>query len=267
MSLSVGIIGCGNMGSALARGMAEARLLPAGRIVGYDAETGKSRRLARSLKIRAARSSREAAGCSVVLLAVKPQQMEEALSEIRPFLSHRPLLISIAAGIRTGWIERRVGRGVPVVRVMPNTPALVKKGISAIAAGRSAHTRHRALAERIFGSVGETVRVPERLMDAVTAVSGSGPAYFFYLMEQMERAGTALGLPAGTARKLATATARGAARLATCGGEDPAAFRKKVASKGGTTEAAFRVVERKGLGKTLREGIRAAARRAKELSG
>ena len=264
---SVGIIGCGNMGSALARGMVEARLLPAGRIIGYDADAAKSRRLARALKIKAARSSREAAGCSVILLAVKPQQMGEVLSEIRPLLSRRPLLVSIAAGIRTGWIERRAGRGVPVVRVMPNTPALVKKGISAIAVGRSAGARHRAVAERIFGSVGETVRVPERLMDAVTAVSGSGPAYFFYLMEQMAEAGTSLGLPAGTAKKLAAVTARGAARLVTCGGKDPAAFRKRVTSKGGTTEAAFKVFERKGLGKILREGIRAAARRAKELSG
>ena len=263
---SVGIIGCGNMGCALARGMAEARLLPAGRIVGYDAVAAKPRRLARRLKIRAARSIREAAGCSVVLLAVKPQQMGEVLAKIRPLLSHRPLLISIAAGIRTGWIERCAGRGIPVVRVMPNTPALVKKWISAIAPGRSAGGRHRAVAERIFGSVGETVRVPERLMDAVTAVSGSGPAYFFYLMEQMAQAGTALGLPAGTAEKLAAVTAWGAARLVTCGGEEPAALRKKVTSKGGTTEAAFKVFERKGLGRIFREGIRAAARRAKELS-
>ena len=266
MSLSVGIIGCGNMGSALARGMVEARLLPAGRIVGYDADPSKSKKLSRGLKIKTARFAREAAACSVVLLAVKPQQMGEALAEIRPYLAHRPLLISIAAGIRTDWIERRAGRGVPGVRVMPNTPALVKKGISAITPGRSAGTRHRTVAEKIFGSVGETVRVPERLMDAVTAVSGSGPAYFFYLMEQMARAGTALGLPPSTAKRLAAVTARGSARLATCGGEDPAAFRKKVTSKGGTTEAAFKVFERKGLGNILQEGIRAAARRAKELS-
>ena len=266
MSLSVGIIGCGNMGTALARGMVEARLLPAGRITGYDADAAMTRRLARGLKIKAARSSREAAACCVVRQAVKPQQMAEVLAEIRPLLSRRPLLISIAAGVRTDWIERRAGQGVPVVRVMPNTPALVKKGISAIAPGRSAGARHRAVAERIFGSVGETVRVPERLMDAVTAVSGSGPAYFFYLMEQMAEAGAGLGLPAGTAKRLAAVTARGAARLAACGGEDPAALRKKVTSKGGTTEAAFKVFERQGLGRILREGIRAAARRAKELS-
>ena len=266
MSLKVGIIGCGNMGSALARGMVEARLLPAGRIVGYDTEPAKSRRLTRGLKIKAARSAREAAACPVILLAVKPQQMGEVLSMIRPFLVHRPLLISIAAGIRTDWIERRAGRGVPVVRVMPNTPALVKKGISALAPGRSAGARHRAIAERIFGSVGETVRVRERQMDAVTAVSGSGPAYFFYLIEQMAKAGTGLGLPLGTAQRLAAATARGAARLATCSGESPAALRAKVTSKGGTTEAAFKVFERKGLGSTFQEGIRAAARRAKELS-
>ena len=154
-----------------------------------------------------------------------------------------------------------------MVRVMPNTPALVKKGISAIAAGRSAGVKHRALAEKIFRSVGEVVQIEERFMDAVTAVSGSGPAYFFYLMEQMERAGTGLGLPAQTARRLAMATAQGAGKLAVCSGENPAILRKKVTSKGGTTEAAFKVFKRGRMGEIIQAGVRAAARRAKELSG
>jgi len=266
MSLSVGVIGCGNMGSALMRGIAEACLLPAGRIVGYDSDRDKLNRLVRSLKVKAGRSVREAAACSVVLLAVKPQQMEEVLREIRPFLSHRPLLVSIAAGIRSGWIERRVGRGVPVVRVMPNTPALVKKGISAIAAGRSAGAKHRLLTGRIFKSVGEVVQVKENWMDAVTAVSGSGPAYFFYLMEQMAAAGVRLGLSSAVARRLALATAQGAAELVARSGEDPSVLRRRVTSKGGTTEAAFKLFKRRGLDKILQDGIRAAARRAKELS-
>lgn len=266
MKLSVGIIGCGNMGSALARGIVEAGLLPGGRIVAYDAEAGKAKRLAAKLKAKAGRSARDAAACSVVLLAVKPQQMHEALTEIRPHLGHRPLLISVAAGIRTDWIQKRAGRNVPVVRVMPNTPALVKKGISAIARGKSAGPKHQTLAQRIFESVGEVVLVDEGSMDAVTAVSGSGPAYFFYLMEQMERAGLWLGLPSSVARRLAVATAQGAAELAVRSGEDPQALRARVTSKGGTTEAAFKVFEKKGMGKALHEGIRAAARRAKELS-
>ena len=264
--MSVGIIGCGNMGSALARGMVEARLLPPGRVIGYDADPAKARKLAKNLRIKAARSAREAAACSVLLLAVKPQQMEKALEEIRPYLEHRPLLISIAAGMRTGWIERRAGRGIPVVRVMPNTPALVKKGISAVALGASAGPKHRLLAERIFRSVGEVIRVEESRMDAVTAVSGSGPAYFFYLMEQMAETGARLGLSAAAARRLAGATAQGAAELAARSGEDPAALRARVTSRGGTTEAAFKVFKQKKLGAILQSGIRAAARRAKELS-
>ncbi len=267
MSLSVGVIGCGNMGSALARGMVEAHLLAAGRIVGYDADSSKARKLARNLKIRTGRSAAEAAACSVVLLAVKPQQMAELLQEIKPYLKHRPLLISVAAGIRSGWIERRVGRGVPVVRVMPNTPALIRKGISAVVTGASAGPNHRALAERILRSVGEVVPLEEKQMDAVTAISGSGPAYFFYLIEQLANAGVSLGLKPETARRLALATAQGAAELAAGSGEDPALLRAKVTSKGGTTEAAFKVFKKRGLDKVLREGIRAAARRAKELSG
>lgn len=263
---SVGVIGCGNMGAALARGMVESRLLPAGRIVGYDSDRAKAKRLARSLKVNAARSVREVAACSVVLLAVKPQQMGEVLAEIRPHLGRRPLLISIAAGIRTRWIERRVGRGIPVVRVMPNMPALVRRGISAIARGASAGLKHQALAGRIFSSVGEVVQVEESRMDAVTAVSGSGPAYFFYLMEQLEKAGTHLGLPAAVARRLAVATAAGAGKLACCSGEEPARLRARVTSKGGTTEAAFNLFRRRKLDAIIQSGIRAAARRAKELS-
>ena len=267
MSLKVGVIGCGNMGAALIRGMVEARFLPSGKIVGYDADPAKVRRLAGSTRIRRARSIVEAAACPVVLLAVKPQQMEAVLRAIRPHLARRPLLISIAAGLRTEWIQRRAGSGIPVVRVMPNTPALVKKGISAIARGKSAGPRDLALAGRMFRSVGETVQVQERWMDAVTAVSGSGPAYFFYLMEQMVAAGTGLGLSPSVARRLALATARGAAELAVSGGEAPSILRAKVTSKGGTTEAALKVFKRRGLDGIFREGIRAAARRAKELSG
>lgn len=263
---SVGVIGCGNMGAALVRGIVKARIVPPRRILCSDPEAAKIRRLARPLKVCAARSNAELARvCRVILLAVKPQQMAGVLEEIRPFLAHRPLLISIAAGIRTGWIERRTGGRSPVVRVMPNTPALVGAGISALAPGRRASAGHVKTAERILGAVGEVVRVPERWMDAVTAVSGSGPAYFFHLMEQMIRAGAELGLTRPVARRLTLATAAGAAALA-AQGEDPANLRARVTSKGGTTEAAFRVFGRARLAQGLRAGIRAAAKRSKELS-
>ena len=262
----LGVIGCGNMGAALLRGIVGARVVPPERVLCSDAAAARARALARSLKVRAARSNAELTRASdVIVLAVKPQQMAEVLAEIRPHLTHRPLLISIAAGIRSGWIERRTGGAAPVVRVMPNTPALVGAGISAVAPGRRATAGHLKTAERILGAVGEVIRVPERWMDAVTAVSGSGPAYFFHLMEQMARAGTELGLQPEVARRLVLATASGTAALA-ARGEDPAALRAQVTSKGGTTEAAFRVFDKARLGKTLRAGIFAAAKRSKELS-
>lgn len=262
----IGIIGCGNMGTALLRGILAGKLAPASRVICSDADAAKARRVARALRVAPAGSNAElAARSEVVLLAVKPQQMEKVLEEIHASMGKWTLVISIAAGIRTGWIEKRVGSSVPVVRAMPNTPALVGAGISAIAPGRRAGAAHLKQAERILGAAGEVVRVPERWMDAVTAVSGSGPAYFFYLMEQMIAAGVELGLEAKTARRLTLATAAGASALA-AGAEAPAALRAKVTSKGGTTEAAFRAFERGRLARTLRAGIRAAAKRSKELS-
>ena len=265
-SPTVGVIGCGNMGGALIRGMLKARLIPPSRIVTWDPRQQNRSRVVRSFGIRSARSNREVAKAPVILLAVKPQQMEEVLEEIRPVLGHRPLLISIAAGIPIRWIEKKVGRSPRVVRVMPNTPALALAGISAVAKGRSATGRDLQTAVRIFGCVGEVVRVPEGWIDAVTAVSGSGPAYFFHLMEQMIEGGTRLGLSKEAARRLTLQTALGAAKLANESKEDPRLLRARVTSKGGTTEAAFRVFERAGLSRILRAGIRAAARRAKELS-
>ncbi len=264
---AIGVIGCGNMGSALMFGMLKKHFRTASEITSWDPDKRKLNRVTQSLGIRKAKSNVELAqGVRIILLAVKPQQMEEVLDEVRPALTHRPLLISVAAGIPIRWIEKRVGQSIPVVRVMPNTPALVGFGVSAIAPGRSARSIHLKAAQQIFKSVGEVVRVPERWMDAVTAVSGSGPAYFFYLMEQMIQAGLELGLSKKVARHLVIETALGAAELARRAGEDPEDLRVRVTSKGGATEAAFRVFARRHLGEVLRSGIRAAAARSKELA-
>ena len=254
------------MGRALIQGMLACRFVPGRRILGWDPDSAKLRGLVRSCRIRPARSNRKLAeGSDVILLAVKPQQMGAVLEEIRPHLRHRPLVISIAAGVRIGRIEKALGDRVPVVRVMPNSPALIGRGISAVAAGRAAGRQHLAVAEALFRGVGRVVRVPERWMDAVTAVSGSGPAYFFFLMEEMIRAGVGLGLSPSAARELVLSTAEGAAALARSE-PDPAALRARVTSRGGTTEAAFRCFTRAGLGRILGAGIRAAARRSKALS-
>lgn len=263
--MTIGVIGCGNMGSALIGGMLNRRFIAPGRLTAWDPDAGRLRRVRRAFHIDSARSNREVARANLILLAVKPQQVEEVLRRIAPHLSHRPLLVSIAAGISTRFIERRIKDSVPVVRVMPNTPALVGSGVSAVAKGRFALARDLRLIKRIFSCVGEVVEVPERWMDAVTAVSGSGPAYFFYLMEELIQAGVGLGLPPKAAAALVLATAVGAAKLAVSSGESPALLRARVTSKGGTTEAAFRVFARGKLGKVLRAGVRAACARSREL--
>ena len=264
--MTIGVIGCGNMGSALIRGMIRSRFVSPRGIIACDSNPGTLRRIARTNKIRIAKSNREVAGASAVVLAVKPQQMGDVLDEIRSFVGRQSILISIAAGIPSRWIERRVGRPIPVVRVMPNTPALVGAGISAISAGRFATAASLKTAQRILSGVGEVVPVPERWMDAVTALSGSGPAYFFFLMEQMIQEGIHLGLSDAVARSLVVETARGAAELASQSKEKPDVLRARVTSKGGTTEAAFREFEKGKLGTVIRRGIYAAAQRAKELA-
>jgi len=264
----IGVIGCGNMGTALIMGMIKSRFIAPRGIIAWDPDSRKLKQPARSLGIRAARSNLDLVEKSrVILLAVKPQQMEEVLKEIRPHLGRSQLLISIAAGISTRWIEKRIGKAVPVIRVMPNTPALIRSGISAIAPGRFATAAMIRTAKGIFQGVGEVVEVQERLMNAVTAVSGSGPAYFFFLMEQMIEAGVRLGLSKEVARRLVLAIAQGAAKLAVSSGETPALLRARVTSKGGTTEAAFKVFTRARLAKTIQAGIQAAAARAKKLGG
>ena len=264
---AIGIIGCGNMGQALIKGMLAARIVSPKSVVGWDADRAKLRKVAGSTGIRAGRSNLEAASVRTLLLAVKPQQMDGLLKQIAPHLAHRPLIISIAAGISTKRIERRTGRSVPVVRVMPNTPALVRAGISAVAPGRAARAAHLKSAERILSCVGGVVRVPESWMNAVTAVSGSGPAYFFYLMEQMIGAGVKLGLSREAARRLVLQTALGAAALAAQSADGPDLLRARVTSEGGTTEAAFKVFARRKLGPALQAGVLAAAARARKLGG
>lgn len=202
-----------------------------------------------------------------VIMAVKPQDVDALLAgEICCDLSAKKLLISIAAGITTKHIESIVGKEVPVIRVMPNMPATIGQGISGIAAGTAARPADMDLAREIFAAVGETVEVREELMDAVTAISGSGPAYFFYLCELLIESAKALGLDAAMARRLVMKTALGSVNLIEASREDPAQARKRVASKGGTTEAAFKVFEAHRLAAIIAEATEAACKRSQELS-
>jgi pyrroline-5-carboxylate reductase len=203
----------------------------------------------------------------VIILAVKPKDFEVLLKqEVCCGLSEKKLLISIAAGVTTKHIEDVVGSDVPVIRAMPNMGALIGEAVTSLSRGNAASQKDIETATEIFSLIGEVVEVDEKLVDAVTAVSGSGPAYFFYIIESMIAAGVALGLDEKTAAKLVTKTALGSARLLEALKEDPAVLRKKVTSKGGTTEAAIAIFEKKKIKSIINDAIKAASKRSRELS-
>ncbi|MBI4313274.1 MAG: pyrroline-5-carboxylate reductase, partial [Candidatus Omnitrophica bacterium] len=204
---------------------------------------------------------------SVVILAVKPQQMPEVLREISPDVSRRHLVISIAAGISTSAIERVLGAGIRVVRVMPNTPAQIREGVSVLCRGRFASASDLKKAQVIFKALGVVLELPESTFHAVTAVSGSGPAYVFYLMEAMLEAGRNLKIPQPALEKLVRQTVAGSAQLALQSSLLPEILRQRVTSKGGTTEAAIRAFDAKQVRAALVAGVQAAAKRSKALRG
>jgi pyrroline-5-carboxylate reductase len=260
-------IGAGNMAEALVRGILARRLCPAGDLVVADIRPEALERFRREFGVAGTADAAEAArGVAAVVLAVKPQSFGEVLSGLRGAVTRDQLVLSIAAGVRTGRIEDALGEGTRVVRSMPNTPALVGAGAAAISAGRWAAEADLAAAERILGAVGAVVRLPERDLDAVTAVSGSGPAYVFLLMEAMLEAAARFGLPPAEARTLVGATVAGAARLFAETGAAPSELRARVTSRGGTTEAALRVLAERGVPAALAEALAAARRRSEELS-
>lgn len=259
--LKIGIIGFGNMGSAIACGMAGSNS-----VFVYETNKGRAETASSLSRIKVVTDNKELAkSVDILILAVKPKDIAAVLRDIKNELSRRTLVISIAAGITTKFIETRLRRGVPVIRVMPNMPALAGAGISAFCRGRFASKKELAAAKELFKNIGEVVTVRESSMNAVTAVSGSGPAYFFYLVEVLAKAGVELGLDKKTAKKLAVETAFGSGIILKETGEAAEALRAKVTSKGGTTEAAFKEFFRNNLEGVLKKGIRKAFERAKCL--
>ncbi len=260
----LGIIGAGNMAEAIARGVIGAGVLAGGAIVASDISAERRGVLA---KLGAAAEADNAAAASQarVLLAVKPQVLGGVLDEIAPAVRADATVISIAAGVKTAMIDERLGRRGRIVRVMPNTPMLVGSGISAIAAGPRATEDDLAWTEALFAAGGLTCRVDESMMDAVTAVSGSGPAYFFYLVEAMIAAGTAEGLNPEVAAKLAAATCAGAGKMLLQTGEAAEVLRARVTSPGGTTQRAIETLDAAKAKDTLVAAVRAAAARSREL--
>jgi pyrroline-5-carboxylate reductase len=264
-SFGIGIIGGGNMGEALIRGLLSA-YKPTDIMVN-DISRGRMKFLHEKYRIRPLSSVAELArGSSVIILAVKPQQTDNVLSDIAAFLTPRKLIISVAAGIKTERIEKAAGGKIPVIRSMPNMPALIAKGISAVCRGRFAKGADIKFAVKILSSVGKVIEVKEEMMDVVTAVSGSGPAYFFYLIQLLTEAAVENGLSEYAAKELASQTAFGAVSMILETQQDPATLRQKVTSKGGTTQAAFSVFEKEGLARVVKKAIEAAIKRSEELS-
>ena len=264
-SKRIGLIGTGTMGQALIKGLL-ANGTPRRALHAADPSARTRRDVRRRFHLAlTADNVRVVRRSDIVILAVKPQQFPDVIAQIAPHVSRRQLVISIAAGIRLPWLASWLP-GVPLVRVMPNLPATVGCGYSAIALGRAATARHRAIAKALFGAVGEVVELPERQFDAVTAVSGSGPAYVFFLVEAWEQAARRLGLPASVARRAVARTLEGSVRLLRATDAPASALIRKVASKGGTTEAALNVLAARHVARHVADAVRAAARRSRALS-
>jgi pyrroline-5-carboxylate reductase len=260
----IAILGTGKMGEALLSGLLRAGRSPADVAVVV-------RREARGDELRAAYgvpviSAAEAAkSASVLVVAVKPQDMGRMLDEIAGLVNTSQLVISVAAGITTSFIERRFPVEVPVVRVMSNTPVLVDEAMSVISAGAFASEPHLRLTEEMLLPVGKVLRIPESQQDAATALSGSGPAYVYYLVEAMVDAGILLGMPRGTALEMVTQAVYGAATMLRDSGEHPVILREAVTSPGGTTIAAIRELENHAVRAAFLAAIEAARDRGREL--
>lgn len=257
------VLGAGKLGEALLSGM-----LRAGRsaddlvVVVRRAERGTQ--LEERYGVRAVPVA-EAAAADVLLVTVKPQDIEPLVDSLAAHVTADALVVSLAAGIPTAFYEKRLAPGTPVVRVMTNTPVLVDEAMSALSAGSHATERHLRLAEDLLRPVGKVIRVPESQQDAVTALSGSGPAYFYYLVEAMTDAGILLGLPRAVAAELLVQTALGAAVMLRDSGEHPVKLREAVTSPAGTTINAIRELEKHGVRAALLDAIEAARDRSRDL--
>ncbi|TQL03262.1 pyrroline-5-carboxylate reductase [Cellulomonas sp. SLBN-39] len=262
---TVAVLGAGVMGGTLVAGLRAGGWPPAAVVVA-DPDAAKAAATADEHGATAAADNRAAVtAADVVLLAVKPGAVPAVLADLAPAMRPGALVVSVAAGVPLAVYESALPAGTPVVRVMPNTPALVGKGASATAPGAAAGDEHLALVERMLAATGVVVRVAEKDMDAVTALSGSGPAYVFYVIDALAEAGVLLGLPRDLATTLAVATVEGAGAMVAQTGEHPAVLRERVSSPGGTTVAGVAALDAHAVRAGLVAGVRAAAERSREL--
>lgn len=264
--MKIGFIGGGNMGEALVRGLIHAGIVPPDHLTVYDVLQDRTAHLTQTYGIRAAAGLGECVLPSdSVVVAVKPQNVPEVLEELGRSALHRPLVISIAAGVPIAVLEAALPEGTPVVRVMPNTPALVLAGASALARGRFADDTHMETALRVFRAVGVAHEVPEKLLDAVTGLTGSGPAYVLCFLEALIDGGVLMGLPRPVAADLVVQTVLGTALMVQQTGKHPAALKDMVTSPGGTTIHGLEVLESRGFRGAVMGAVRAATERSAAL--
>ena len=262
---TIAVIGAGKMGETILSGLLRAGW-PAGKLIATVRRDERARQLRERYGIEVVPLADAAAAAEVLVIAVKPQDAPALMAELGPLVPSERLVVSICAGLPTAFFEKRLGEKTAVVRVMSNTPALVDQAVSAISAGSHATAEHLELAEELLRPLGKTVRVPESQQDAVTALSGSGPAYFYYLVEAMIDAGILLGLPRQVAADLIVQTAVGAAVMLRDPGEPPVTLREAVTSPGGTTIAAVRELESHRVRAAVLDAVEAARDRARELA-
>lgn len=264
---TLAFIGAGNMAEALVRGIIQAKLLPTQRIRVTDKDRRRLDCFQATYGVGAFDCNKDGIhGAQVAIMAVKPQVMADVLKEIGGDIAPETLVISIAAGITTRWIEDKLPAGTRVVRVMPNMPAMALAGVSVFCLGGRASEEDALLTAALFESVGVALRLDEKHLDAVTALSGSGPAYVFFLAEIMMQAGQEMGLDRQTSKTLTIGTIRGAARLMEETGPEPREIRQRVTSKGGTTAAAMETLESDRIREKFVQAIQAAQKRSHELS-
>jgi pyrroline-5-carboxylate reductase len=265
MTQKVAVLGAGKIGEALLSGMLRGGWSPSNLLV-TARRSERARELRERHGVEAVANTEAAKRADTLILTVKPQDMSTLLDELAPHTPADRLVISGAAGIPTSFFEERFQHGTPVVRVMTNTPALVDEAMSVVSAGTHATESHLALAEEIFNGVGKTLRVPESQQDAATALSGSGPAYFYFLVEAMTDAGILLGLPRDKAHDLIVQAAVGAATMLRDSGDHPVTLRENVTSPAGTTINAIRELENHRVRAAVLDALEAARDRSRELA-
>jgi len=261
----IAILGAGKMGEALASGLLRAGVVGPGEIVAAARRDDRAKQLRDSYGIEVTTAPEAAVRAQTLVIAVKPQDMAALLDEISPVVTPAALVISVAAGITTAFIGSKLKGDVPVVRVMSNTPVLVDEAMSVISPGRHAKEEHLRRAEELLRPVGKVLRIPEAQQDAATALSGSGPAYVYFLVEAMVDAGILLGMPRSEALEMVKQAVYGAATMLRDSGEHPVLLREAVTSPGGTTISAIRELERHGVRAAVLSAIEAARDRGREL--